>query len=296
MRHSLLAHTTLLFNLNHPNRKDTLSLVYRSCLSMSLVRTLSIGHSGTRQSLKMSGFQSSISTKNSTPVLQECLFQWCSKTIRSSVKDEFSKEEAVGDTTIRFDGQPQSEYDPAEIYFNTSDGKTITLRNYTTQILRDRIQNDMPRTLVQDDRYPFVPSGGVWNFHHEPPYDINPVFTNLTTAITNNLRSRVHGTEQVDGIAWANVAFIETRWACLSLPLGLLLGSLVLLCATILKSQRSGTPAWKSSALAALLHGPGEETQSLMAANALQSEIEAISEKLYVQLTGKDGSKRLKAA
>lgn len=203
---------------------------------------------------------------------------------------------AVETTTIPFDGQPAGDYDPEETHFNTSDGRIFTIRNYTTQILRNRIQNDMPRTLVQDDRYPFVPSGGVWNFHHNPPYDINTVFANLTIAITNNLRSRTNGAEKVEGVAWTNVVFIEIRWAWLSLPLALLMGSLILLCATIWKSRKSRLPAWKSSALAALLHGPGEEAQRLIAANASQSEIEAISERLLVQLTARDGSGRLKFA
>lgn len=59
------------------------------------------------------------------------------------------------------------------------------------------------------------------------------------------------------GIALAPVAFVETNYLWLLLPIGLVSLTLVFLFATILKSQRLGSRVWKSSNLAMLqgLHG-----------------------------------------
>ena len=56
------------------------------------------------------------------------------------------------------------------------------------------------------------------------------------------------------------VTIISARYEWLTLPIALVLLTLVLLLATIIKSQRHGIHAWKSSSLA-LLSGPDQGTR-----------------------------------
>lgn len=62
---------------------------------------------------------------------------------------------------------------------------------------------------------------------------------------------------QFRGTAYAPIAFVETNYLWLILPISLVSFTLIFLLATIHKSQRLGSRVWKSSNLATLqgLHG-----------------------------------------
>ncbi|KAF2853784.1 hypothetical protein T440DRAFT_545998 [Plenodomus tracheiphilus IPT5] len=187
--------------------------------------------------------------KNVTPVLLECLFTWCVKTLHAKSVNGLLQESVIESVTI---------------------------------------QPDNPA-------YDFVHSPGMWQFHQEAPYDIEPYLKILTTAMTNNLKSRSNGTMLVGGTAWAAERFVRVRWAWMVLPATSFIGSLILICTTILKGRGGDTPTWKSSSLATLIHGLSEETRNSLDPKMTSSEMEAISANIRVQLSSGKENARLVA-
>lgn len=78
----------------------------------------------------------------------------------------------------------------------------------------------------------------------------------LATALTNVVRSDVNSYEMVPGLAYNRKQFIAVSWAWLTLPLALLVLSLVFLVSTIVKTSGDGDGEmvlWKTSAMPALI-------------------------------------------
>lgn len=170
---------------------------------------------------------------------------------------------------------------------------TFQILNGTTQLLRDWILSDFPFYLDQDPAYDFELYSGMWNFHQIPPYDFESHISNLTKAITNDMKSRSSGMRLIEGIAWSSERFVKIRWAWITLPAVSLVGSLVLIFATIVQGRRTKAPLWKSSSLATLLHGLSEETRNLVVPDLSPSQVEAMSARLRVRLSSRSGSARL---
>jgi hypothetical protein len=112
----------------------------------------------------------------------------------------------------------------------------------------------------------------------------------------NNMKSRLPGTIPIEGTAWESERFVQVRWVWISLPAFSLIGSLVLICATVLKGKETNAPVWKSSSLATLLHGLSEDTQVGIDPDITSSQVEAVSTKLRVRLSSARGNARLIAA
>jgi len=203
-----------------------------------------------------------------------------------------SLQESVLDTIVI---QPESLDEDSlwPITASLGSNSTFQILNGTTQRLRDWILSDLPFYLYQDPAYEFGLYSGIWRFHQIAPYDFGGYLTNLTKAMTNDMRSRFSGTKRIDGTAWSSERFVEIRWAWITLPAVSLVGSLVLVCATIAKGRRSQAPVWKSSSLATLFHGLSEETRNRIGPDSATSQIEALSTKLRVRLSSQDGSARL---
>jgi hypothetical protein len=231
--------------------------------------------------------------RNQTPVLVECLLTWCAKTLEVHFSNGALNESVVDFVTIQPDVLDANVSAPvvASLGANT----TFTIVNQTTQSLRDWILSDLPPFLSQDPDYPFGLFQGMWQFHQVPPYDLDGYLSNITTAITNNMKSRVSGTIPIEGTAWASERFVQVRWAWITLPGISLVGSLILICATILKEKETSAPVWKSSSLATLLHGLSEDTQRSIDPDISTSQTEAVSTKLRVRLSSGKGNARLVA-
>lgn len=226
--------------------------------------------------------------RNETPVLMECLLTWCVKTLQAQVNNGVLEESVTNSITIQPD-----RYSASSPVVAALGNETFSIVNQTTELLRDWIFSDLPPTLDQNPAYPFVPDTGAWNFHQVPPYDFEGPLANLSKAITNNLKSRGVGTVPIAGIAWTTEKIVEIRWEWITLPAISLVGSLVLICATILEGRRTQAPVWKSSALATLLHGLSEETQKRIDPELSSSQTEAISKGLKVSLSSRKGDARL---
>jgi hypothetical protein len=229
--------------------------------------------------------------RNETPVLIECLLTWCAKTLQAQVDNGILTESVINTIPI----QPDSYSTPSPIVATLGSNETFNIVNQTTEFLRDWILADLPPILNQNPAFPFGPDLGIWNFHQVPPYDFEGPLSNLTRAITNNLKSREIGTVPIEGTAWSVEKIVQIRWVWITLPAISLVGSLVLICATIVEGRRTKAPVWKSSALATLLHGLSEETQRRIDPDLSSSQTEAISTKLKVRLSSRRGDARLVA-
>lgn len=88
---------------------------------------------------------------------------------------------------------------------------------------------------------------------------------NLATEFSNIIRSSKASIEMVPGLATYLVRVVEVRWPWLSLPLGLLVFTLIFLIATIVRSSsEQEVGVWKTSAVATLLHGLPDDLQRSM--------------------------------
>jgi hypothetical protein len=94
-----------------------------------------------------------------------------------------------------------------------------------------------------------------------PPNDLPHHVARLATALTNAVRSS--SSETVIGQAFDREIYVQVRWAWITLPLLIVLLTLVFLFATIMKTskEKEDVGIWKTSAVATLVHGLPEEMQ-----------------------------------
>lgn len=85
---------------------------------------------------------------------------------------------------------------------------------------------------------------------------------NIATAITNNMR--VDSGQEIQGTAIAMESYIHARWSWLLLPIAMVVLAIVFLLPTVWQSRRWGVPSWRSSALAAMMHGTEKSGTSLL--------------------------------
>ncbi|KAF7515906.1 hypothetical protein PCG10_002689 [Penicillium crustosum] len=79
--------------------------------------------------------------------------------------------------------------------------------------------------------------------------DINSLFKSLASSLTTHARSKVcDGT--IDGVAWTNQSFVHVRWPWMSLPIALVVLTIVFLIVTVIRTRHQYI--WKSSPLALL--------------------------------------------
>lgn len=231
--------------------------------------------------------------KNDTPVLLECMFSWCLKTMQSSFQGGNYDEHVSQTETI--EATEFDEYGHAPVVVTAGSNMTFRVDNDTTLAFRDSILAELPNSLKQDVQYDFVPNSGIWNFHQVSPYDFSSYLAIVSRAMTDNLKSRPLHTSPVVGVAWEMKRFVQIRWVWISLPIASLVFSLILICATILEGRTTHAPIWKSSSLATLIHGLTEETRALVDPRQSLSQTEATSEKLRVKLSPYGNDVRLVA-
>ncbi|KAF2819752.1 hypothetical protein CC86DRAFT_429958 [Ophiobolus disseminans] len=232
--------------------------------------------------------------QNATPVLQNCIYQWCVKTYEA-FHTKGRLEETILSTYLPPDTQG-TRSSPNNGFVMTAAGKTFSVGAYVSSDLAWSISASLPvsltnTTLDSSGQYP-----GRWNFVHNAPYDVDTVLGPIADTVTNFLRDENTGVEQVSGDAWGPEPYVETQWLWILLPCALLLSTLILICGTIIKSRKDSVPSWKSSALATLLHGLTEEVREQFEANASQSEVEAIAQKIQIKISLKESSGALVAA
>jgi hypothetical protein len=122
-----------------------------------------------------------------------------------------------------------------------------------------------------------------------PPNNISAHMEKLAkvmTIVMRNTPSQNNTLQQANGVAWEQRTFVKTRWLWLILPLTLLTFSLIFLMATVAKSSReeSQVGIWKTSIIAVLFNGLGEEVQKKVAPNCRMGEARDVARQLRVRL------------
>ncbi|KAL8768246.1 MAG: hypothetical protein Q9209_005476 [Squamulea sp. 1 TL-2023] len=83
--------------------------------------------------------------------------------------------------------------------------------------------------------------------------DLNQTIKSIAASMTEVIRTGPNSTSNV-GVSYVERTFIEIRWGYLAYPIVLVLLTMVVLVAVILKTRRHGGTVWKNSALALLFH------------------------------------------
>jgi len=122
------------------------------------------------------------------------------------------------------------------------------------------------------------------------PNNITNHIERLVDAMTSVIRASSNS-EQVVGKAFDNEVYVSVRWAWLSLPLGLLLISLVFLVATVVKSaiEKDQVSIRKNSAIATLLYGFPEHYQKQLAKSHSKGTPREKAKNLKVRLSATRG-------
>lgn len=231
--------------------------------------------------------------RNATPVMSECIFHWCVKTFQGVWREGRLEEDVFSTysppdlaTALTESRTAILGTEPNDAFVMLANGETFSIAANTTRSLSNSLRANLPTYLSNDT----LDTGGQYpgrcNFVQNALYDVSAALGSMAEALTNNLRTSAtdNGTERTFGEAWGAENFVETQWPRLLLPGALLFSLLVLITSTIIKSRQEAVPTWKSSALATLLHGLIEESRACIAAGALQSEVEAVSQNLKVKL------------
>lgn len=234
-------------------------------------------------------------SNNSTPVLMECVYQWCVRTYEASYKDGHLEEKLLA-TYLPPDVDPAGSVFAPDGLRMTAAGQTFSVGPNVTGPLSLSLSANLPQqldnsTLDDSAQYP-----GRWNFVQKAPYDVNTVLGTIADVVSKEIRAPTNkGTERVRGDAWGPEPFVKVQWQWASLPAFLLLSTLALVCATIFESRKEKVPAWKSSALAALLHGLSEESRAQFVHNASQSEVEKMARSMRAKMLLKNSTEHLTA-
>ena len=81
------------------------------------------------------------------------------------------------------------------------------------------------------------------------------IMSSIAQSMTNTIRQQSYGTIKVPGDAWRTETFIHVQWSWLTLPILLVVFTLVFLVTTILQSSEPNSRPWKTSTLPSLYHG-----------------------------------------
>lgn len=96
-----------------------------------------------------------------------------------------------------------------------------------------------------------------------PPNNITNHIERLATVMSRSIRAHSIKKEIVAGESIIDETYVRVRWAWISLPVIILITSLIFLAATIVKSssEQNEIGIWKTSSLATLMHGLNEPVQ-----------------------------------
>lgn len=253
--------------------------------------------------------------RNDTPFIQECVLSWCIKTVKSSYYWA-NYEEEVLDTFMNTTGGPYVygtspgplPTDPVFEYVENvtvrspsaaNDSLAYGLSNDTALAVSLVFENIFPSftTLEQNSeqqptlRLPLLgehvlrfPDLNPWL----PPNNVTLHMERLATAWTNAIRSS-SSKNMTPGMAFTRETYVSVRWFWLTLPLSLLLFSLVFLAATIIKASRESERVgiWKTSAIATLLYGLPDYMQKKITLSAATGTPRAKAKDLRVKMLSK---------
>lgn len=165
---------------------------------------------------------------------------------------------------------------------------------FTGNVSTSMAQSDL--TFSSDFMAALVPS------RSSSPHGIGTTLTNVPELITNisqSITTRMRQTARNDptahilGAAYELDSFVHVRWKWLTLPLALLLLTLIFLLAAIRTSAQPEVLLWKSSSIALLFHGLSEERREAGCWVERRAELHEIAGGMKVRLVKTDRGWRL---
>lgn len=257
--------------------------------------------------------------RHELPIAQECVISWCVKTIKSSY-DWGKYSETVLETRLNTTEGPfpwqTTTIDPGvestngtQIFFADDIHIQIESPDAADEFLSYGTSNDTAYSvmMVFDDMFPSFftakntaaePVLRFWTWKDGPAYTQQPAFNpwlapnnvtshveRLATALTNVIRSKPDK-KWLEGDAYSMENFVAVRWEWLTLPLGLLMMSLIFLAATVFKSahEREKVGVLKNSAILTLLHGIPDDMRGKLTRSTSTGTPRAKAKELKVRL------------
>ncbi|KAF2732771.1 hypothetical protein EJ04DRAFT_578178 [Polyplosphaeria fusca] len=233
--------------------------------------------------------------QNATPIAHECIISWCVETLHSTISGgDYSenKTDTVYNNTLGAD--PWTTYEAFDgsdyvgvgfIYREnvTIVGKTgyeYQISNWTHTKILTIFDDIFPSTYTVTNSTGVAETGLRFREYMTTGYRLrngtyNPfLYDNITAHFdrmvrdfTNIVRSATDSIEMVNGSAFDQVSVVEVRWEWLSLPLCLLVFTLIFLVATIVQSSmEQDVGVWKTSATATLLYGLPDDVRKMFVA------------------------------
>ena len=204
------------------------------------------------------------------PTAAECVLYFCVKTFQATVQGGVLTETVTSTWYSKSATNPEYNYTlspPAcsrgeNCSFNIDVYSFDALGYWLPTLLTGSVTGDIGETSFSSDvAQALYTSMTTWDpaLNNYNPYLLNATMANLATSMTNNIRQYNYG-GPASGVAWKIETVIEVRWAWMALPLSLVLLTVVFLVAAMLQSAHQ--QVWKSSSLALLFHGLGNDVRS----------------------------------
>lgn len=125
-----------------------------------------------------------------------------------------------------------------------------------------------------------------------PPGNVTHLISSLAESMSVSLRRTAQGfttnIPQWQGDAWEQENRVHIRWPWIVLPAALLIFSFLFLAVTIMRSEKDDKKIgiWKSSALAVLFNGLGDDVQDYVGTRTNRGHQIAKARQIHVQLDG----------
>jgi hypothetical protein len=124
-----------------------------------------------------------------------------------------------------------------------------------------------------------------WDQPHNVTDHVAKAVLAMNAVVRNNVLSGTRRNDTVYGTAYRNVTVLQVNWVWMSLPLILLVLVAVFLSKTIFDTRRDKeVGVWKTSALAVLFNGAGEDVQQFVGGEKRTTSVRRKAQDMEVQL------------
>jgi hypothetical protein len=302
--------TTRLFPLRDQFTRDTIyggSINYQKYTKVSIQDFLIVASPGGAAGVY----------RNATPAVHECELHWMVELTQPTVVEGVLREDVIEVLDLDFSETGEAEGDNPWItmgWYGLNFSKTLIdpkssaslqfgMGNLTARKTIQALEEVIPATVTANDADAIPVAKTFWRGEAPdpraledalnpwlPPMNGSEYIAGIARAMTvaarrtGNITDRQH--DQVVGRAWDDRTLIQVKWVWITLPLALLLTSFVFLVATIVRSSKeeSSVGVWKTSALAVLFNGLGQDVQEQPGAHDRLGQARSKAKKLDVTL------------
>jgi hypothetical protein len=258
---------------------------------------------------------------NATPIVHECTLYWCVNTISAAVLNSEVVENVTNSVQVpsTFSNNPWR--DAATSWYESMFSLVLpdaqapggyanfSINNVTARQAYQSVEDIIPHSWLQGFQGATAEATGQayvkwqWRIVQSiflqlstfnttewlPPGNTSHLVTSLAQAMSVSLRRTAGGftgdIPQWQGDAWEQETRVHIRWAWIILPACLLIFSFLFLAVTIIRSEDDKKIGiWKSSALAVLFNGLGEDVQDTVGTQTNLGSARSMAKQIHVQL------------